>query len=267
MAKISPYNGNYQAYASNEVTNKRTVFGSSSESPIYSDTLDGNMVTAYFKGWDNASAVPPMQYFNGALFTATQTLAYIFQNLALPWVTGQEKYVGQLAKGSDNKTYICLIDNTTVDPVGDLTSTWETYGFDEFVVLAGDQTIAGVKTFSSSPIVPTATTGLQAINKDQLDNYAVRDYVDETSNRLRNTVYTNNTGKEIILYITVQRTTNGQYNYDIQVDGVDVFVFVLQNTNGDTEITGAVHVPVGSTYELQLSTDTDFVITRWLEYK
>lgn len=33
----------------------------------------------------------------------------------------------------------------------------------------GDETIAGIKTFSSSPIVPTATTSTQAINKGQMD--------------------------------------------------------------------------------------------------
>ena len=37
------------------------------------------------------------------------------------------------------------------------------------VNLTGNQTVAGVKTFSGSPIVPTATTGTQAVNKDQMD--------------------------------------------------------------------------------------------------
>lgn len=37
------------------------------------------------------------------------------------------------------------------------------------VNLTGDQTVAGVKTFSSSPVVPTATTNTQAVNKAQMD--------------------------------------------------------------------------------------------------
>lgn len=37
------------------------------------------------------------------------------------------------------------------------------------VGLTGNETIAGVKTFSSSPVVPTATTSGQAVNKGQLD--------------------------------------------------------------------------------------------------
>lgn len=37
------------------------------------------------------------------------------------------------------------------------------------VKLIGNQTVAGIKTFSSSPIVPTATTSTQATNKGQVD--------------------------------------------------------------------------------------------------
>jgi len=39
----------------------------------------------------------------------------------------------------------------------------------QVALLAGDQTIAGVKTFSSSPIVPAATTAGQAVNKEQVE--------------------------------------------------------------------------------------------------
>lgn len=43
---------------------------------------------------------------------------------------------------------------------------------DDAVRRTGDQTIAGVKTFSSSPIVPAPTTGLQAANKNYADTVA-----------------------------------------------------------------------------------------------
>lgn len=50
---------------------------------------------------------------------------------------------------------------TTVEAIG---------GKGAFVALSGNQTIADVKTFSSSPIVPTPTTGTQVANKDYVDN-------------------------------------------------------------------------------------------------
>jgi hypothetical protein len=40
------------------------------------------------------------------------------------------------------------------------------------VALTGNQTVAGVKTFTSSPVVPNATTSDQAVNKGQLDTVA-----------------------------------------------------------------------------------------------
>lgn len=41
---------------------------------------------------------------------------------------------------------------------------------DEVVKLTGDQTVAGVKTFSSSPVVPTPTTDMQAATKKYVDD-------------------------------------------------------------------------------------------------
>lgn len=43
----------------------------------------------------------------------------------------------------------------------------------QLVEEAGDETIAGVKTFSSSPIVPTPTTATQAANKSYADGLAI----------------------------------------------------------------------------------------------
>lgn len=45
--------------------------------------------------------------------------------------------------------------------------------FEEFVPLRNDVTIAGVKTFSSSPVVPTPTTSTQAANKSYVDGVAI----------------------------------------------------------------------------------------------
>ena len=43
----------------------------------------------------------------------------------------------------------------------------------ETVKLTGDQTIDDVKTFTSSPIVPTPTTDFQAVNKQYVDNMVI----------------------------------------------------------------------------------------------
>ena len=43
----------------------------------------------------------------------------------------------------------------------------------ETVKLAENQTIAGIKTFSLSPIVPTPTADTQAVNKQYVDNMVI----------------------------------------------------------------------------------------------
>lgn len=43
------------------------------------------------------------------------------------------------------------------------------------VGLSGNETINGIKTFTSSPIVPTPTTGTQVANKDYVDNLVGQD--------------------------------------------------------------------------------------------
>lgn len=69
------------------------------------------------------------------------------------------------------------IDNDDLVPLGQLEGMLGNY-----VTLTGNQTVAGVKTFSSSPIVPTATTTTQAVNKGQMDT-ALNAYVNAgTSN-------------------------------------------------------------------------------------
>ncbi len=51
--------------------------------------------------------------------------------------------------------------------------TTKTYVDDSTVGISGDETVAGVKTFSSSPIVPTPTTDYQASTKKYVDDTAV----------------------------------------------------------------------------------------------
>ena len=65
-------------------------------------------------------------------------------------------------------TYACIQANTGQAPTN--TSYWQNWVADNAVHKAGDETIAGVKTFSSSPIVPTPTTDFQVATKKYVDN-------------------------------------------------------------------------------------------------
>lgn len=75
-------------------------------------------------------------------------------------------------KYTDGNIYVSKIDNNTTLPTN--ATNWTIYDPSSFdataVKLTGDQTIAGIKTFSSSPIVPTPATATQAANKAYVDS-------------------------------------------------------------------------------------------------
>ena len=54
--------------------------------------------------------------------------------------------------------------------LGQGTGTTDAARRDEVVLMTGDQTVAGIKTFSSSPIVPTPTTDMQTATKKYIDD-------------------------------------------------------------------------------------------------
>lgn len=75
------------------------------------------------------------------------------------------------------------------------------------VGLSDNQTIAGVKTFSSFPVTPSAapTANYQAANKKYVDDISIgvgQTWQDLTSSRVQGTTYTNTTGRSIQLCIT-----------------------------------------------------------------
>ena len=67
--------------------------------------------------------------------------------------------------------YASKVDNNTALPTN--ATNWTIYDpsslDSKFVKTTGNETIAGVKTFSSRPIVPTPTTNTQAVNKTYVD--------------------------------------------------------------------------------------------------
>ena len=123
----------------------------------------------------------------------------------------------------------------------------------------GDESIAGVKTFSSSPIVPTPTAGTQAANKAYADTKITlstansydlgvgQTWQDVTSSRSVGVTYTNTTGKPIMVYF-------GGYigaSADIygHINNVLVSKLNILNASGTVNLL----VPNGSTYKYTIS--------------
>lgn len=121
---------------------------------------------------------------------------------------------------------------------------------DGAVVKTGNQTIAGIKTFSSSPIVPAPTTDLQAATKKYIDDRTgLSAYTDEdsaTGTLVKGTVYTA-TGPGFV-YATVQLGTLG-HEITGKVDGTQVTQDEAQ-TGANVDYSIVFGVPNGSTFQV-----------------
>jgi len=122
MAKITRYTGNMQAFASAALGTERTIFGSTSQS----DSLDANIVADWLRGWGivGPSDDPTREDFNGALFTATQLIAYLHQWGVAEWDSAQEFNAGSIANVA-GVLYVSQVDaNIGNDPTADDGTNW-----------------------------------------------------------------------------------------------------------------------------------------------
>lgn len=86
-----------------------------------------------------------------------------------------------------------------------LKATLKTYFDTLYVALSGNQTISGVKTFSSSPIVPTPTTDYQCANKIYVDTKSGTTGVRQT---VQNALVSSTTGLPVFLTIGTNLNVN-----------------------------------------------------------
>ena len=151
------------------------VFGSlqANNPTTTSDVEQLQSLSAWGEGWNAATEtseeLPPLEEIQGVEYVTTYQQAYIMQEGIPEWAATVTYYKGSLAK-EVTSTGFRVYNSLTDDNIGNLlsdTSNWkkvmdsdDLYAFDSTVVHdTGNETIAGVKTFSSSPLVPTAPSG------------------------------------------------------------------------------------------------------------
>ena len=151
------------------------VFGSlqANNPTITSDVEQIQSLTAWGEGWNAATEtseeLPPLEEIQGVEYVTTYQQAYIMQEGVPEWAATVTYYKGSLTKevtSTGFRIYNSLTDNNTGNLLSD-TSNWkkvmdsdDLYAFDGTVVHdTGNESVAGVKTFSSSPLVPTPSSG------------------------------------------------------------------------------------------------------------
>lgn len=163
---------NIKVFAENATNNG--VFGSlQANNPVTTTDVETiQSLPAWGEGWDEATVtgekLPPLEEFQGVQYVTTYQQAYIMQEGLPEWGASVTYYKGSLVKevtSTGFRIYNSLTDNNTGNLLSD-TSNWKkvmdsdgTYAFDDEVVHStGNESIGGIKTFSSSPIVPTLAT-------------------------------------------------------------------------------------------------------------
>ena len=109
------------------------------------------------------------------------------------------------------------------------------------VELEGNQTIAGVKTFSSSPIVPTPTTGTQVANKNYVDTKQSKVEVAYNAN---SSSYVPNTLSSGAI---IERGSNDNGEYVKFADGTLI-------CTANVGCSGNINIPLGSLYTTPATT-------------
>lgn len=110
MAKIARFNGNVQAFASNQQAGERRVFGATD--PTESDLLSDQLTPEFLRGWATvgASEFPPIEWFNALGFTVTQFIAYLHQ-IGVPEYNALQEYHSGSICVYGGGVYKSLIDN------------------------------------------------------------------------------------------------------------------------------------------------------------
>ena len=254
MSKITRYNGNLKAFASDATGTERTIFGDTAQS----DELDANITVDLLRGWGviGVDSNPTKQHFNGLAFTLGQLISYLHQRGVPEWNAAQEYYEGSVVTtlagiyrlnsggvgSSDPDTdgggnWTQLPTREEVDAKADKATTYTETEVDG--LLDAKAAISG-QAFSgniSAPNLSGTNTGDQTLSEIGVG----QTWQDVSGSRSDGVTYTNSTGKPIFVFVKGSASGSGR----IKVDG-HVFDWSVL---GATDEAGTAIVPAGSTYE------------------
>lgn len=171
-------------------------------------------ISKIIEGWQLGEQ-PPHEYMNWLQNTFGSKLNHILKNGVTKWNDETPYLAGSSVQHSGN-VWLCKTTNTNSAPT-DANANWKriitvealTTVLSGYVATTGNQTIDDIKTFTSSPIVPTPTTGGQAVNKDYADlKVALSDFTG-TNQSISNNGYQKIPGGFIIQWGLAPSTVQG----------------------------------------------------------
>lgn len=231
---------NLKVFAGNATNNG--VFGSlQANNPTTTTDIEAiQSLPAWESGWNSATEsselLPPLEEAQGINYVNTYETAYILQEGIAEWDPNTTYYKSGLAKeitSTGFKLYSSLADDNTGNELSD-TTKWKKimdsdaqYAFnDEVVHLTGDETIGGVKTFTSETmgiasdsIGSFVTTAGKQKNTDgffKLGNGLIIQWgrTTDTSSQTKSIVFPTEFSSTNYIFVSNPNDTSSGYSYD-----------------------------------------------------
>ena len=247
MSKITRYNGNLKAFASEATGNERTIFGDTAQS----DTLDANITLDLLRGWGviGVASNPTKQHFNGLAFTLGQLIAYLHQQGIPEWNAAQEYYEGSVVTTLVGIYRLKSGGVGSSDPDTDGGVNWELIPtqakVDAKAAISGQAFSGNI----SAPNLSGTNTGDQTLSE-----IGVGQTWQDVS-RSSNVTYTNSTGKPIAISGYYFQNNSGTKSIKIIVGSVTVGRSDSSDAN-DNQVFAII--PSGNTYVVSISGTTGY---------
>ena len=221
MAKITRVNGNVKAFASEQASGERTLFGQITTS----NDLTAQFTPEFLRGWGivGASDFPKLQDFNAATFTNSQMLAYLHQMGIPEYNAAQEYYLGSFTQFG-GILYISLQDGNTTRQPNANPAWWKS-----LVPVQATETVAGILKIATTALAAAGVDDLSAMTalKTRTAIQAISIGAGQTrqnllASRVLGTAYTNSTGRPITVIVTVFGGT-GSETATVNIGGLVVY--------------------------------------------
>jgi hypothetical protein len=258
MSKITRYNGNLKAFASEATGNERTIFGDTAQS----DTLDANITLDLLRGWGviGVDSNPTKQHFNGLAFTLGQLIAYLHQQGVPEWNVAQEYYAGSVVTTPVGIYRLKSGGVGSSDPDTDGGVNWELIPtqakVDAKAAISGQAFSGNI----SAPNLSGTNTGDQTLNEIGVG----QTWQDVSGSRSDGVTYTNSTGKPIFVSVTSTDAPGNNTGLTLFVNG-SIIAETLSNASVTPRSNITAIIPNGSTYEVAIHESDN--LERWWELR
>ena len=240
MSKITRYNGNLKAFASEATGNERTIFGDTAQS----DTLDANITLDLLRGWGviGVDSNPTKQHFNGLAFTLGQLISYLHQRGVPEWNTAQEYFDGSVVTTDVGVYRLKTGGDGSSDPDTDGGVNWELIPTQAKVDAKADQ----ATTYTETEVDGLIATRTESPNETTVTGTAT--FTNSTNNIALTGI--GSIGLEIGDVVQVTGTANNNKLFTVEVITDSGNVIVNQAHAGGTTTKSLVDETVSATVTL-----------------